>query len=115
MVIAGVLHFSHAQTYASVVPDYLPAPLLLVWISGLAEIALGLGLLFEPTRKLAAYGLVALLIAVFPANIHMALHPELKPAGLPPDWPPPSAVMLWLRLPLQFVFIAWALRYVKHR
>jgi uncharacterized membrane protein len=110
MAIVGVLHFTHAATFASIVPDYLPAPLALVWISGACELGLGLALLFEKTRVLAAWGLVALYVAVFPANIHMALHPDLPLAGVPEAWHP-SAASLWLRLPLQLGFIAWALQY----
>ena len=114
MVGVGVLHFTHAQTFASIVPRYLPAPLWLVWISGACEIGLGLALLHDASRRWAAYGLVALYIAVFPANVNMALHPDLPVAGVPSD-AVPSALALWLRLPLQLVLIAWALRYVKHR
>lgn len=114
MVGVGVLHFTHAQTFASIVPEYLPAPLWLVWISGVCEIGLGLALLREASRRWAAYGLVALYIAVFPANINMALHPDRPIAGVPSD-ALPSPLALWLRLPLQLVLIAWALRYVKRR
>jgi uncharacterized membrane protein len=112
MTLMGVLHFTHADVFASVVPDYLPAPLLLVYVSGICEIALGVGLLFERTRTLAAWGLIALYIAVFPANVHMALHPDLPLAGIPPDMRP-SALGLWLRLPFQLVFLYWAYRYTR--
>jgi uncharacterized membrane protein len=113
MVTMGVLHFTHAATFASIMPDYLPWHLPLVYLSGVFEIALGLGLLYEPTRVLSAWGLIALFVAVFPANVNMALNPDLQIAGLPPSWPKPSAVALWLRLPLQLAFIAWAARYRK--
>ena len=112
MTLMGVLHFSHAEVFVSVVPDYLPAPLLLVYVSGICEIALGIGLLFERTRVLAAWGLIALYVAVFPANVHMALHPDLPLAGIPPDMHP-SAIGLWLRLPFQLVFLYWAHRYTR--
>jgi uncharacterized membrane protein len=114
MMTMGVLHFTHAATFASIVPDYLPAPLLLVYVSGIFELLLGAALLPEPTRPLAAWGLCALYVAVFPANVHMALHPELPLAGVP-DHMRPSPLGLWLRLPLQAVFIAWAYRYTKRR
>jgi uncharacterized membrane protein len=110
MVSMGVLHFTNAESFASIMPSYLPWHLPLVWISGVFEAVLGLMLLDERTRRLAAYGLVALFVAVFPANINMALHPEVPVAGLPAWLPQPSATALWLRLPLQLGFIAWALR-----
>src|SRR5258706_11797679 len=99
-VAAGLNHFLMTTFYVSIVPPYLPWPLALVIISGLAEIGLGALLFFQRWSALAAWGLIALLIAVFPANLHMALHPGLYP------WAPVAA--LWLRLPLQGVLIAWA-------
>jgi uncharacterized membrane protein len=84
-------------------PSYLPAHLVMVEISGAAEIMLGVLLLVPATRAVAAWGLIALLVAVFPANVQMALHPETFP-----EFSPRS---LWLRLPLQAVLIAWAWRY----
>jgi len=99
-IVAGLNHFLMTAFYVSIVPPYLPAPLALVIISGLAEIGLGALLLFQRWASLAAWGLIALLIAVFPANLHMALHPELYPFA--------PAALLWLRLPLQAVLIAWA-------
>jgi len=83
----------------------LPWQLALVRISGIAEIRLGLLLLFQRCLVLAAWGLIALLIAVFPANIHMALHAELYTYVSP--------IGLWLRLPLQFVLIGWAYWYTR--
>jgi uncharacterized membrane protein len=112
MVTIGILHFTHTEGFASIVPDYLPAHEALVLISGVFEIGLGVALQFERTRVLAAYGLVALFIAVFPANINMALHPERPIAGVPVQ---PSPLALWARLPLQFVLIWWALRYTKRQ
>ena len=97
-VAAGVNHFVFPKFYLKIMPPYLPWHLALVYISGAAEIAGGLGLLIPGTRRLAAWGLIALLIAVFPANIHAALHGV---GGSFPDW------ILWARLPFQIVFIAW--------
>jgi uncharacterized membrane protein len=113
MMTMGVLHFTHGETFASIMPDYLPWHMPLVYLSGVLEFGLGVGLLLEPTRPLAAWGLIALYVAVYPANIHMALHPDLSIAGLPADWPKPPALALWLRLPLQFAFIWWAAQYRK--
>jgi uncharacterized membrane protein len=110
MLGMGILHFTKDDLFAAVVPDYLPAHLLLVYLSGVAEIALGLMLCLPRTRVLAAWGLVALYVAVFPANVHMALHPDLP---LPGASFHPSPLALWLRLPFQLVFIYWAYRYTR--
>jgi uncharacterized membrane protein len=99
MVTAGVLHFARPEPYERIVPGWLPAPRALVLVSGFFEIAGGLGLLYPPTRRLAAWGLVALLVAVFPANVNMAVH-RIGFDG--PAW------VLWARLPLQAVLVAWA-------
>ena len=71
-VVAGVLHFLAPAAYVQIVPPVLPAPLVLVYLSGLAEVAVGIGLLYPPTRQLAAWGTILLLLAVFPANVYMA-------------------------------------------
>jgi uncharacterized membrane protein len=109
---AGVSHFTATDFFVEIVPPYLPAPLLLVWISGVAEIALGVLVLVPATRRRAAWGLIALLLAVFPANIYMALH-DVHPAHAPAWMGRPSTLALWLRLPLQFVMIAWAWWYTR--
>lgn len=106
-IAAGANHFIHTPFYVSIMPAYLPWPLALVYISGIAEIGLGGLLLFERWSRSAAWGLIALLIAIFPANIHMALHPELYP------WASPLG--LWLRLSLQGALIAWAYWYTRPR
>ncbi|HUS33164.1 MAG TPA: DoxX family membrane protein [Kofleriaceae bacterium] len=102
MVAAGANHFIATATYVGMMPAELPAHLALVYISGIAEIAGGLGLILPQTRKLAAYGLIALFIAVFPANLNMALN------HLPLGTTPVPTWALWARLPLQVVFILWA-------
>ena len=103
MIGAGANHFVSPEFYVQIMPPYLPWHLPLVWISGVAEILLGVLLLIPKTRQLASWGLVALLVAVFPANLHMALN-DVMIDGAPaaPAW------ALWLRLPLQAVLIAWA-------
>lgn len=99
-VAAGINHFAHPALYARIVPPWLPARALLVEISGVFEILGGMGVLLPKTRRFSGVGLIALLVAVFPANLQMALHPELYAdiAGAP---------ALYVRLPLQFVLIAW--------
>lgn len=99
-VAAGVLHFLRPTLYARIIPPFLPFPMALVYISGVTEILGGLGVLVPSLRTWAGLGLIALLIAVFPANLYMALSPERAGMGVAPVW-------LWLRLPLQLVLIAW--------
>ena len=85
-VAAGIGHFVNTDFYLSIMPPYLPAHLELVYVSGVFEILGGLAVLPLPTRRLAGYGLMALLLAIFPANIHMALNPEEYVAGGMPLW-----------------------------
>lgn len=106
-IAAGANHFFNTPFYMSIMPPYLPWPLALVYISGIAEIGLGVLLLFQRWSVLAGWGLIALLIAVFPANIYMAMHSELY------TWASPMG--LWLRLPLQGVMIAWAYWYTRRQ
>lgn len=95
---SGIMHFTHEKFYTSIVPKSLPNPKQLVYISGVAEILGAIGVLLPFSRKFAGRGLIALLIAVFPANIQMALNPERYKQF--PAWG------LWARLPLQFLAIA---------
>ena len=104
-VAAGVGHFLRPAFYEAMIPPYLPAAHLLVVISGIAEIVLGILVVIPRFSRMAAWGLIALLIAVSPANIHMALHPSLFPEFRP--------VALLIRLPLQLVLIAWAFVYTR--
>ena len=102
-VFAGVMHFVKPRAYKSIMPPYLPAPEALVYASGVAEIAGGAGLMVARVRRPAGWWLIATLVAVFPANLHMALHPEQFPQV------PGGAPALWARLPFQAGFIAWVL------
>jgi len=108
-VVAGVLHFIVPELYVQIIPPIFPAALVLVYLSGLAEIAVGIGLLIPQTRQLAAWSTVALLVAIFPANIYMATHGVVI-EGMPGGGDP-SALVRWGRLPLQGVLILWALWY----
>ena len=103
MIAIGLTHFVLPAGFVAIVPSVLPAPLALVMISGFFEILGGVGLLVRSVRKAASYGLVALYVSVFPANVNMALH-DIQPEGLHV----PTA-LLWLRLPFQIVFIGLAL------
>jgi uncharacterized membrane protein len=101
LIGAGVMHFVRPDFYVRIIPDYLPWHLELVYLSGVAEIACGVGLLVPRWQSAAAWGTIALLIAVFPANIYVYQHPELIPGASP--------TMHLLRLPLQalFILLAW--------
>ena len=101
---AGVLHFLRPATYLAIMPPALPAPLALVYVSGFFELVGGLGLLPARTRRLAGWGLLALLVAVFPANVYMALiHEQLHIPG----W------VAWGRLPLQLPLLWWVWRVMR--
>lgn len=106
-IAAGLLHFLRPEPYERIVPDYLPAHAEIVLVSGAAEIAGGAGVAFARTRPVAGIWLVALLVAVFPANLNMALNAE-RFASIPP-------ALLWARLPLQGLLIWWAWRSTRPR
>lgn len=95
---AGVNHFVNPAFYRQIVPPGFPSPSVLVAVSGACEIAGGIGLMIRPLRRAAGWGLAALLVALFPANIYMAASPEKFSV---PAW------ALWVRLPVQAVLIAW--------
>lgn len=99
MITAGIMHFVNPAFFLKVMPPYLPLHKELVLVSGICEILLGILLLVPKTSRLAAWGIVALLIAVFPANLYVFQHQDILPA--------PPIVHL-LRLPMQGVFILWA-------
>jgi uncharacterized membrane protein len=103
----GIMHFAAPAPFVKIVPSSLPHPLLLVYISGFFEIAGGIGLLVPRLRQAAAWGLILLFVAVFPANINMAIN-QIDLPGIPD-----SSILRWGRLPLQAVLIAWAWWYAK--
>ncbi len=99
-IIGGINHFRIPKFYIKIIPPFLPKPALLNALSGIAEVILGVLLLIPQTSQFAALGIIMLLITVYPANIY---HLVSKGAGMNiPQW------ALWVRLPLQFVFILWA-------
>jgi uncharacterized membrane protein len=102
MIISGIAHFAVTASYVAMVPASFPAPSLLVYISGVAELAGGVGLLIPSLRRAASIGIMLLLIAIFPANINMAVN-HISPPGMHI-----SPFALWARLPFQALFIAWA-------
>ena len=101
-IAAGFNHFINPKMYVAIMPPYVPAHSLMVVLSGIAEIVLGVGLLFPATRSLCAWGLILLLIAVFPANVYMATSNRFRKL---PVW------LRWARLPLQGILIWWAYQY----
>lgn len=103
-ILGGVAHFAATSLYMSIMPSYLPWHRELVLLSGVFEVLLGVLLLVPQTSRLAAWGLIALLIAVFPANLFMSQHPE--------RFSVPEALLL-LRLPFQAILIAWAWAYTR--
>ena len=107
-VLAGVNHFRVPEFYVAIMPPYLPWHLELVYLSGVAEILCGAGLLIPRTRVLAAWATIALLLAIYPANIHVALN-DVPMAGRSEG----LGIWNWVRLPFQFVLIAWAWWYTR--
>ena len=107
--LAGTMHFVRPRAYEAIVPPYVPAHREAVQVSGVAVLAGGLAVISPATRPAARWWLLALLVAVFPANLHMALHPdEVERKGVPatqiPSW------LLWARLPLQPLMMIWVWR-----
>jgi uncharacterized membrane protein len=103
-IVAGIAHFIAPAPYLAIMPPYIPWPAEIVALSGIAEILGGLGILFRSTRRAAGWWLIALLVAVFPANIY-AISTGMVIGGHDlPGW------MLWARLPLQLLLLIWVWR-----
>jgi len=102
-IIAGINHFRVPRLYLKIIPPYLPNPRLLNYISGIAEIVLGILLCFPETKSFAAWGIIVLLFAVFPANLYMYLNDKAS-LGL-------SKWVRFIRLPLQIILIYWSYNY----
>ena len=107
IIVVGITHFVKPEQYARIVPPQLPYPFELVYISGFFEILGGIGLLIPFVSVAAAWGLIALFIAVFPANINLAIN-NIPLEGIPHD-----PFLYWARLPFQAVLIAWAWWYTR--
>jgi uncharacterized membrane protein len=101
-LIAGSLHFLRPKPYVAIVPDALPRKREIVFASGVAELAGGAGVLVPGTRRLAGWWLIATLLAIFPANVNMAVNAERFRVVPEP--------LLWVRLPLQGLLIRWVWR-----
>jgi uncharacterized membrane protein len=108
-IVASLPHFTSPERYLPMMPPFVPAPLAMIYVSGVAELLGGIGLLIPRTARPAAWGVVALLIAIFPANIYVAIS-GVNAAGLPS-----SPWYTWSRLPFQIVFIWWVLAATRPR
>ena len=102
-LLAGLNHFRNPRLYERIIPEYLPNPKLLNVLSGIAEIVLAIGLVIPQTSKIAAWGVIALLIAIYPTHFYMLQNPKAH-MGLP-KW------ALILRIPLQLLLMYWAYLY----
>jgi uncharacterized membrane protein len=107
-IFAGYKHFDRPDFYLPMMPTWMPYPLELVYLSGLAEIAGGVGVLIPQTRKLASWGIIAMLFAILPANFHIAIYnvPVFGATQGP-------GIIGWIRIPLQFLLIMWARWYTE--
>jgi uncharacterized membrane protein len=106
-IAAGIMHFVNPGFYLKMMPPYLPYHLELVYISGVFEILGGIGILVPFARKFSGYGLIALLIAVFPANIQMLIN-HINAGGSTG-----ATIALIIRLPIQILLIYWVYRCCK--
>jgi len=107
IIVVGITHFIRPDQYARIVPPELPYPVALVYISGVFEILGGIGLMIPLVSVAAAWGLIALFVAVFPANINQAIH------SIPIEGIPHHPLLYWFRLPFQAVLISWAWWYTR--
>lgn len=98
-IAAGTNHFVSPDAYLKIMPGFLPWPLALIYVSGFFEVAGGIGIAVPRLRRVAGWGLIALLVAVFPANLHMVIHAD--------DFPNIPFWILVARLPLQGALLAW--------
>jgi len=103
-IFAGLMHFVKPKAYIKVMPDYFKHKTFLVYLSGVAEIVLGIALFFEPTKDFAIYGIVLMLVVFLTVHINM-LKGKREAMGIP-------KIILILRIPLQFLLIWWALYYL---
>ena len=108
LIFGGINHFRNPEFYMPMMPPYLPWHLELIYVSGVAEIGLGLAVLVPRFSKLAAWGIMALLLAILPANIHVALH-DIPIGGAEEGF----GIWNWVRCAFQFPLIAWAWWYTR--
>ena len=107
-IFGGLMHFARPDYYMPMMPPYLPWHAALIFLSGVAELGLGVAVLVPAFRSAAAWGIIVLLIAIFPANLHIALH-NVPVFGAAEG----AGILNWVRLPLQGVLILWAWWYTR--
>ncbi len=100
-ILAGLNHFRVPEFYLRLMPPYIPEHQLMILLSGIAELTLGILLLFKRTRKLASWGIIAMLLVFFSVHIYMLQERHTVFADV-------SEAILWIRIPLQFILIYWA-------
>lgn len=104
-ILGGINHFINPDFYFKMMPHYFPFPLFLVFVSGIVEILLGVMLLFDQFKKVAAWGIIILLFAFMPVHINMIIHAD--------QWLEVPIAFLYVRIALQFLLMAWAYQYTK--
>jgi uncharacterized membrane protein len=109
-VLAGINHFRSPDSYIRIIPAYLPAPHLLNLLAGIFEIVFGLMLIFKQTRKMAAWGIILMLIAFLPVHIDMIIHAPVMLGNFKV-----TSLIAWLRIPLQELLILWAWWYTRNK
>jgi len=109
-IAAGINHFISPEAYRAIMPPYLPAPIMLIYISGLAEIGLGVLSLFSPAQKIANVFIILMLVAFFPAHIYMIQRAPFVLGTIEI-----TPLIAWARIPLQFLLIYWAWFYVSRK
>ncbi|MEO8795225.1 MAG: MauE/DoxX family redox-associated membrane protein [Daejeonella sp.] len=108
LILAGLNHFRNPQMYLQIIPEYIPVPVALNYVSGIAELILGIGLLFNKTRILAAWGIFIMMIAFIPAHIFMIQKAPFYLGTLHV-----TKTIAWIRLALQPLLILWAYIHTK--
>ena len=103
---AGALHVAVPQVFAAIVPDYLPAPQMLVYAGGASLLGGSFGVVWKRLRKFTSYGVIGMLLAFLPANLNVAMNGAKLPDGL--GELPPDHWLAWTSVPMQFVYMAWA-------
>ena len=111
LIVGGLAHFAKPAAYMAIMPPFLPFPLALVYLSGVVEAGLGALLMVPTLKRVAAWGIVLTLIAIYPANIYHAVNGGIRHPDLPAIFAEPT--FAYARLPLQLVFVAWAWWYTR--
>lgn len=109
-ILAGINHFRKPESYIRIIPVYLPTPQLLNVLAGIFEIGFGLMLIFKQTRKIAAWGIIGMLVAFLPVHIDMIIHAPMMLGNFRV-----ALLVAWLRISLQALLILWAWWYTRDK